>query len=150
MSDFVLDCSVSISWIFSDEHSNYAEAVLRLLENRQAIVPSIWFLEMANVLLVGERRGRITQAQTAQALLLLDALDILVDHNTENQAFSATLTLGREQGLAAYDAAYLELAMRLQLPLATLDERLAAAANRCGIVVLNFDAMDRENAKPNL
>jgi predicted nucleic acid-binding protein len=149
LSDFVLDCSVSISWIFPDEHSDYAETVLRLLEDWQAIVPSIWFLEMANVLLVGERRGRITQAQTTQALLLLDALDIVVDDNTQNQAFSTTLTLGREQSLAAYDAAYLELAMRLQLPLATLDERLAIAANRCRVIVLNFEAMDNENAKPN-
>jgi predicted nucleic acid-binding protein len=144
LSDFVLDCSVSISWIFPDEHSDYAEAVLRLLEDRQAIVPSIWFLEMANVLLVGERRGRITQAQTTQALLLLDTLDIVVDDNTENKAFSATLALGRKQGLAAYDAAYLELAIRLQMPLATLDERLAAAANRCGIAVLNFDEINDE------
>lgn len=142
MSGFVLDCSVSISWIFPDEHSDYAEAVLRLLEDRQAIVPSIWFLEMANVLLVGERRGRITQAQTSQALLLLDALDIVVDDNTENKAFSATLALGRKHGLAAYDAAYLELAMRLKLPLATLDERLAAAANHCGVIVLNFDEIN--------
>ncbi len=139
MSDFVLDCSVSISWIFSDEHSHYAEAVLRLLEHQQAIVPSIWLLEIANVLLVGERRGRITQAQTSQALLLLESLDIVVDDNTENQALSATLTLGREQRLAAYDAAYLELAIRLQLPLATLDERLATAANRCGVILLNFN-----------
>jgi len=68
LSDFVLDCSVSISWIFSDEHSEYAEAVLSLLEYQQAIVPSIWLLEIANVLLVGERRGRITQVQTSQAL----------------------------------------------------------------------------------
>lgn len=144
MSNFVLDCSVSISWIFSDEHSDYAEAVLKLLEARQGIVPLIWFLEMANVLLVGERRGRITQAQTTQALSLLDALDLVVDDNTENQAFSTILTLGREQGLAAYDAAYLELAMRLQLPLATLDTRLAAVANLCGVVLLNFDEIDGE------
>jgi predicted nucleic acid-binding protein len=136
LSDFVLDCSVSISWIFPDEHSDYAEEVLRLLESQQAIVPSIWFLEMANVLLVGERRKRINQTQTTQALLLLNALDILVDNRTENQAFSATLALGREQGIAAYDSAYLELAIRLQIPLATLDERLAAAANRCEVVLL--------------
>jgi predicted nucleic acid-binding protein len=138
LSDFVLDCSVSISWIFPDEHSDYAEEVLRLLESQQAIVPSIWFLEMANVLLVGERRKRITQTQTTQALSLLNALDILVDNRTENQAFNATLALGREQGIAAYDSAYLELAMRLQIPLATLDERLAAAANRCEVVLLNI------------
>ncbi len=144
MSDFVLDCSVSISWIFSDEQSDYAETVLRLLEDRQTIVASIWFLEMANVLLVEERRGRIMPAQTAEALLLLDALDIVVDENTETQAFSAILTLGREQGLAAYDAAYLELAMRLQIPLATLDARLAAAAHCCKVVVLNFNEMNDE------
>ena len=147
MSDFVLDCSVSISWIFPDEDSDYAESVLKLLEDRQAIVPSIWFLEMANVLLVGERRERITQAQTSWAISLVNALDIVVDENTENNAFGATLALGRKQKLAAYDAAYLELAIRLQLPLATLDERLIAAANRCGVVLLNFKD---ENAKPNL
>ena len=67
----------------------------------------------------------------------------MVDDKTENQAFSTTLTLGREQRLAAYDAAYLELAMRLQLPLATLDERLATAANRCGVIVLNFNGSNQ-------
>ncbi|MEM9273676.1 MAG: type II toxin-antitoxin system VapC family toxin [Cyanobacteria bacterium P01_F01_bin.143] len=139
MSDFVLDCSVSISWIFSDEHSDYAESVLRLLEDQQAIVPSIWLLEIANVLLVGERRGRITQEQTSQALLLLDALDIVIDDKTDQQAFSETLILGRKQGLAAYNAAYLELAIRLKLPLATLDKRLATVANHCGVMILDLN-----------
>jgi predicted nucleic acid-binding protein len=95
-------------------------------------------------LLVGERRGRITQAQTTQAILLLDVLDIVVDNNTENQALSAILTKAREQKLAAYDAAYLELAIRLQLPLAILDEQLAVAAKRCEVVLLNFDEINDE------
>ena len=141
MRDFVLDCSIAISWIFPDEHSDYAEKILFLLEKQQAIVPSIWFLEIANVLLGGERRGRITQAQTTRALSLLTGLDIVVDTETENQSFGATLTLGREQGLASYDAAYLELAIRLGLPLATADKQLALSARRCGVSLVNSEKL---------
>jgi predicted nucleic acid-binding protein len=135
LKDFVLDCSVAMSWILPDEYSDYAERILLLLDEQQAVVPSIWYLEITNVLLVSERRGRMTQAQTAQALLLLKSLDIVMDEETETQAFDATFKLGRNQGLASYDAAYLELAIRLNIPLATSDDKLIGAANRCGVVL---------------
>lgn len=99
----------------------------------KAFVPEIWSLEIANVLLVAERRNRITQQQSSEAIILLQSLLIQVDTSTNTNALGATLVLGRQEGLAAYDAAYLELALRLQLPLATLDTRLAEAATRCGV-----------------
>jgi predicted nucleic acid-binding protein len=91
LKDFVLDCSVAISWILPDEYSDYAEKILIFLEKKQAVVPSIWYLEIANVLLVSERRGRMTQAQTQQALSLLESLDIVMDKETEKKAFNVTL-----------------------------------------------------------
>lgn len=134
MTRFVLDCSVAISWCLPDETNEDAEAVLQLLaENSEAVVPSIWWLEIVNVLIVAERRGRMTQADTAEALTKLRALRIIVDNNTAQQSTDATLLLARQYNLAAYDAAYLELAIREGLLLATIDLRLAEAARRCGV-----------------
>nr|WP_286186742.1 type II toxin-antitoxin system VapC family toxin [Geitlerinema sp. P-1104] len=101
-----------------------------------AYVPGIWSLEVANTLLVAERRSRVTQEQSELAISLLQSLMIQVDKATERQALASTLKLGRQQNLAAYDSAYLELALRLELPLATLDVRLAEAAVRCGVDVM--------------
>ena len=137
MKDFVLDCSVAISWILPDEYSDYAERILTLLDKQQAVVPSIWYLEIANVLIVSERRGRMTQAQTKQALSLLKSLDIVMDKETEIKAFNATLKLGREQNLASYDAAYLELAIRLGISVATSDHKLTTAANQCSVTLIS-------------
>ena len=137
MIQFVLDCSVAISWCLVDESDDYANAVLALMPDAEAFVPLIWSLEIANTLLVAERRNRMNQEQTQRAIRFLESLPIQLDPLTEAQALDATLTLGREQELAAYDAAYLELAMRLGLPLATLDNRLATAAERCGVALLN-------------
>jgi predicted nucleic acid-binding protein len=136
---FVLDCSVSISWCLVDENNDYADAILAMMQDCEAFVPEIWSLEIANVLLVAERRNRITQEQSLEAILLLQSLLIQVDTFTNANALGTTLVLGRQEGLAAYDAAYLELALRLGLPLATLDTRLAEAATRCGVelVVVN-------------
>jgi predicted nucleic acid-binding protein len=137
LKDFVLDCSVAISWILPDEYSDYAEKILIFLEKKQAVVPSIWYLEIANVLLVSERRGRMTQAQTQQALSLLESLDIVMDKETEKKAFNVTLELGREQNLASYDGAYLELAIRLGIPIATSDNKLISAAKQCNIALIS-------------
>ncbi|MBW4678755.1 MAG: type II toxin-antitoxin system VapC family toxin [Microcoleus vaginatus WJT46-NPBG5] len=136
---FVLDCSVAISWCLVDENDDYANAILAMMADCEAFVPGIWLLEVANTLLVAERRNRMTQEQSDLAIALLQSLLIYVDEATNNNALSSTLVLGRQEGLAAYDAAYLELAIRLQLPLATLDSRLAEAATRCGVklVVVN-------------
>jgi predicted nucleic acid-binding protein len=135
LSNFVLDCSVTLAWCFEDETSEYADSVLDGLVSQAAIVPGIWSLEVANVLVIGERRNRLTQAQTAQVINLLQALPIVVDETTASQAMTATIALARQHHLSAYDAAYLELAMRLGLPLATLDNRLVVVANTCGVAL---------------
>ena len=136
---FVLDCSVAISWCLVDENDDYANAILAMMPDSEAFVPGIWSLEIANTLVVAERRKRMTKEQSEQAIALLQSLLIQVDQVTDVKALDATLKLARQEGLAAYDAAYLELALRLQLPLATLDTRLAEAATRCGVglVVVN-------------
>jgi len=142
---FVLDCSVAISWCLVDENDDYANTLLAMMPDCEAFVPGIWSLEVANTLLVAERRKRMTTEQSEIAIALLQSLLIHVDEATDNNALSSTLVLGRQEGLAAYDAAYLELALRLELPLATLDTRLAEAATRCGVelVVVNTELTSR-------
>jgi predicted nucleic acid-binding protein len=137
LSQFVLDCSVAISWSFADESNTYADAVLESLSTSEAVVLSIWFLEIVNVLLVAERRQRITEADTTEVLALLQSLPITVYPDTINQAMGATLVLGRNYNLAAYDAAYLELVTRLNIPLATIDNKLAEAATHCAVQLVN-------------
>ena len=130
---FVLDASVPLSWSFRDEQSAYAHRVLRRLEDDQALVPAVWVLEVANGLLVAERRGRFTVADVAQACQDLAELPIESSDLAHDQALGPVLDLARAQGLSAYDAAYLELAMREGLPLATQDAALQAAAQRVGV-----------------
>ena len=130
---FVLDCSVAISWCLVDEDNNYANGILTIMPDSEAFVPGIWSLEIANVLLVAERRNRMTQEQSEEAIALLQSLLIQVDATTDANALGTTLVLGRQEGLAAYDAACLELALRLGLPLTTNDTRLMEAASRCGV-----------------
>ena len=136
---FVLDCSVAISWCLVDENNPTANAILAMMPDAEAFVPGIWSLEIANVLLVALRRNRMTQEQSSEAITLLQSLLIQVDTATDANALGATLTLGRQEGLAAYDAAYLELALRLGLPLATIDQRLGEAATRCGVDLVVAD-----------
>ena len=99
----------------------------------QAHVPGLWPLEVANALLVGERRGRTTAADAAHFLAILSAFPITVDDETVARAWADTMHLARAHNLSAYDAAYLELAMRRGLPLATLDDKLKAAAVAVGV-----------------
>src|SRR4051812_10299435 len=108
---FVLDNSVTMSWCFPDERDPYAQDVLRALPGTAAAVPTLWPLEVANILLVGERRGRITQAESATFVGLLEGLPIRIDDETSAHAMKASLNLARAQKLSVYDAAYLELAM---------------------------------------
>ena len=137
MKPFVLDCSVTMAWCFEGESDAHADSVLHHLGLSQALVPSIWPLEVANVLLVGERRGRLTEADSAHFITLLKALPITVDEQTARRAQVEILALGREQGLSSYDAAYLELAMREGCPLATLDTRLQGVAEKLGLPILD-------------
>lgn len=131
----VVDSSVAIAWCFPEERDDYPQAVLGALSRGRAVVPHLWHLEVANTLLVGERRKRSTQANTAAWLGFLSALPIDVDDETRTRAFGEILSLAREHGLSAYDGAYLELAMRRRLPLATLDEKLKSAARAAGVVL---------------
>ena len=131
--EFVLDGSVAMAWYFADESDPYADSVLAALGSARALVPSLWPLEVANAVLVGERRRRSTEAQAAAWLGILGSLAIEVDGETTSHAWSSTPALARSQNLSAYDAAYLELAMRRGLPLATLDDKLRAAARAVGV-----------------
>lgn len=131
---FVVDASVALAWCFEDEATPQTEAVLDRLSHDTAVVPSLWELEVSNVLLAGERRDRLTESQSARFVALLAQLPILVD--TASVDVGAVLAAGRQHLLTAYDAAYLVLAEREGVPLATLDARLRAAAQAVGVAVI--------------
>ncbi len=130
----VIDTSVTMAWCFEDEVTGHTEAVLDRLGSEEAIVPSLWRLEVANVLLVAERRRRITEAQATWFIGLLEQLPIRLD--TSVLDMGTLVGVGRRHGLSAYDAAYLHLAERLGAPLATLDAKLAAAGRNAGVALL--------------
>ena len=134
--EFVLDGSVTMAWYFKDEMNDYANAVRDGLDQNQAVVPSLWPLEVANAVVMGERRKRSTPAQAATWLSFLSALPIVIDGETSARAWGDTLGLARAYSLSAYDAAYLELAMRRGVQLATLDDKLKAAAAAAGVPLL--------------
>ena len=136
MTDLVLDASVALGWCFKNEATEAADRVLARLAAEAAYVPAIWHLEIANVLVLSQRRRRITPARSAEFIALLETLAIVVDEETPSRAFGRVLDLAREERLTAYDAAYLELAMRLGLPLASKDSDLCDAAERVGVSVL--------------
>ena len=128
MIRFVLDCSVATAWCFSDQADAYTWSVLARLAKSDAVVPAIWRVELANVLAVAERRKRIQKSDSMKFLGALDRFRFSVDNETSDCAWGPILTLARDQLLSAYDAAYLELAIRRKLPLATRDEGLKRAA----------------------
>ncbi len=133
MTRFVLDCSVAMAWCFESEADAYTDAALGVLSKGMAVVPSLWPLEIANVLLMAERHRRLSGADTARFLDLLSGLPIEVDGPPALQDLSAIVALGRQHRLTAYDAVYLHLAMREQLPLATQDRALRTAARAAGV-----------------
>jgi predicted nucleic acid-binding protein len=135
----VLDASITLCWCFEEEATAATDQLLERLQNESAAVPMFWYLEVANVLAVAERRRRITPADTAEFVELLERLMIDLDNETPTRAFNRILDLARTQRLTAYDAAYLELSMRLGVPLATKDIALGTAATRLGVAVLGAD-----------
>lgn len=136
MTEFVVDASVAMAWCFEDEATPFTEAILQRLSTDRAQVASIWPYEVANVLLGAERRGRITESQAMRFLELLRALPITIDEEGTGRAWSETLALGRAHRLTAYDAAYLELAARNDLELASQDVQLVQACRDIGVVVI--------------
>jgi predicted nucleic acid-binding protein len=133
MTRIVLDCSMTMSWCFEDEADQESDRVLDVLSDAEALVPSIWALEVANVLLVAERRSRLSPAESSRFLELVGALPILVEDVPFDRATSQVLAVARSTGLSAYDASYLELAMRTDSPLATRDDRLKTACRATGV-----------------
>ena len=136
MTGFVLDASVALAWCFDDESTPGAWALLDRLRTAPGHVPPLWALEVGNILLGAERRRRITRARSAEFVEILAELDIRADPELPGRAFRDVMPLAREGNLTTYDAAYLELAMRLGLPLATKDVALARAANAIGVRTL--------------
>lgn len=134
---FVLDASITLAWCFEDESSDLADLALDRLAQTSALVPAIWSLEIGNALLGAERRGRLSQAESNRFLWLIRVLPIEIDAVSAPRMLNDVVTLAREQGLSTYDAAYLELAMRNGLPLATLDIALQHAAERCGVHLIS-------------
>lgn len=136
MTAFVLDVSVTMTWCFEDEASDETWRLLERLSEDTALVPGIWSAEVANVLLVGERRRRLTRPQSRAFATRLLGLPILVEEAGPARMLTDVFTLARETGLAAYEALYLDLAIRHDLPLATLDRNLRTAARKSRVAVL--------------
>jgi predicted nucleic acid-binding protein len=135
---FVLDASVTMSWLLEDagiSDQAYAASVLESLQQPEsrALVPVTWSLEVANVLARSEAKRLISGAQSNAFLALLDELEIEVDAQTHARAFTTTLQLARRHHLSSYDASYLELAERTALPLASLDRDLLKSAKKAGV-----------------
>lgn len=129
MTALVLDCSIAAAWLFADEADPETDHLLARINDRGALVPNLWHLEVGNMLLQAEKQGRITTPQINLRLALLADLPITTDTETAPRAFQEILTLAASQRLTTYDAAYLELAIRRGIPLATKDKALIRAAH---------------------
>jgi predicted nucleic acid-binding protein len=126
--DFVLDASIAAAWVLEDEQSELADQIIDSLATKTALAPYLWALEIGNILLVAERRGRIDAAKRKLMLEAVRDLGVVEEAQPQAIAFGAVQDLATKHRLSSYDAAYLELAVRLGLPLATLDEALRKAA----------------------
>jgi len=133
---FVLDASMTLSWAFEGESTPFTISVLKSLETVHAVVPALWPFEVANVLRTAERRGRMDAAAQAVFLERLRLLPIAIEHRPAAWLAQQILPLARAHDLSAYDAAYLELAIREALPLATLDDDLRQAACAVGVALV--------------
>ena len=131
LAAFVLDCSVTVSWLMPDE--SFDLNLLDQVVEKGAIVPSLWSLEIGNVLLIAERKKRITLEQRQKAIHTLSELPIVVDTLTSDHAWLETMELAERYDLTLYDASYLELALRRSLPLATFDKSLKRAAEQASV-----------------
>ncbi|WP_428486879.1 type II toxin-antitoxin system VapC family toxin [Rhodopila sp.] len=132
----MLDSSAALAWLLPGEANPSTEALLTAVGDLGAVAPELWLLETANVLLLAERRGRITLAEQTQGLAILAELPIRIDNRTSALAYGATSALAAASDLTVYDACYLELALRLGLPLASLDQRLCQAASAVGVPLI--------------
>lgn len=132
----VLDSSAALAWVLPGEAGDTTDALLSVVVDQGAVAPGIWPLEMANVLWMAQRRGRITLAERLQALALLSDLPVQIDTGTAARAWGIISELAASRGLTVYDASYLELAFRLALPLASADKDLRQAAVASGVSLI--------------
>ena len=133
---FVLDASITLAWVFPDEATEATDRLLESLLERQAYAPCLWPIEVASAFLAATRRRRLEASRWPWIRHSLDALPIAVEPVDAARVGSAVLELAQDRGISVYDAMYLELALRMGLPLATLDERLAAAARAVDVETL--------------
>jgi predicted nucleic acid-binding protein len=133
---FVVDNSVVMSWCFKDQANPYADSVLEMLAEAVAYVPSVWPLEVVNVLLAAERKKCISEADSVRFVSLLSQLPITIEYESPGRAMKDLLGLARAHNLSSCDASYLDLAMRKGLPLATLDEKLRKAVKSSKVGLL--------------
>jgi predicted nucleic acid-binding protein len=132
----VIDSSIVLNWIYADERTDAVTRVLHIVHRDGAWVPLIWRLEVGNALQYGLKRKRLTRAERDDSLIDLAAMNISVDPDTNTYAWSDTLALAESHGLTLYDAAYVELARRRSLPLASLDRDMLAACRALGVLTL--------------
>lgn len=133
---YVLDCSVAMTWFFADEYTASTNALKEMFREGAVIVPTIWPLEVANVLWSTERQKRIKPYQSEKIKHLIQKLPIEVDNHLESDPLGNTLELAREYDISVYDASYMDLSLRLGIPLASLDNKLRTAATSAGIPIL--------------
>lgn len=145
----VVDASVTMAWGFEDESTRFTEAVLDRVQIDGALVPAIWPVEVANSILIGERRGRLSRGQADAFVDLLKVIPVTNDEETSLRAWSEILSLARETSLSAYDASYVDLASRRALPLATIDRRMREAAVQLGVQLVEFatEGVDEDNER---
>lgn len=136
-ASFIVDASTGFGWVYQSQATPETDRLLNeVAAGARVTVPALWYLEMANVLMIAQRRHRLTSAQRKTALEKLEALQFIVDEEGTRHAFDKTSELAEKHGLTIYDAVYLELALRRSLPLATRDEALKNAAKVCGVKTL--------------
>jgi len=133
---FVLDASIVACWAFANEDHPVADLALERIRTDEARVPALWWFEIRNILIVNERRRRLTETDTAAFLREIARLRVQVDRSPEE---AGVLLLARQHRLTVYDASYLELARRERVSLATLDSELRTAAMAAGVTLLGAD-----------
>lgn len=135
---FIVDCSIAMTWLFNDEATPKTAALLGRLASETALVPAWWLIEVTNVIALAERKRRITPHQSAAFINDIGKLDIEIDGEGPARAFAQILPLCRTHQLTSYDAIYLDLAVRRELPLATLDQELRKAGRKLGVDLLGL------------
>jgi predicted nucleic acid-binding protein len=139
----VIDNSIVMAWCFEDEASAYTDAIQELLVDNTAVVPAIWPLEVANVLLVAERKKRISKVDSGHFVALLSQLPIEVEPADSDRVFHDVLSLARQHQLSSYDASYLDLAIRKGVPIASLDKAIIRAAKEIKVHLIQKEGRQR-------